>query len=164
MGQVMAAKVVDREFPENVIDDGGAHLDRFVAHHHSIGLKTGEDEGLDKFFKGDTMLEAEGNCDGKTVHQTAERRAFLVHVHKNFTQCTVFIFSGPQVQFMTADQGFLGVAVSAEGHTPALGDVAVDDLFCDLDGGRMSKTFLKFVFLLIPNIRTGTRVQRLTQF
>ena len=61
--------------------------------HRSIRLKTRKDKGIHELFKGDTMLQPERDCDGKTIHEAAERGALFMHVQENFPDGAVFVFA-----------------------------------------------------------------------
>ena len=56
--EVMASKVVDGEFPEDVVNDGRAHLDGVVALHHAVRLKAREHESLHEFLQRNPVLQA----------------------------------------------------------------------------------------------------------
>ena len=133
MGEVVTTKIGDRQFAEHVIKDRGRHLDRIVARHHARRLKAGEGEGFDIFLKRHAILKADGNGNREVVHQRAEGGTFLVHVDEDFTEFAVFIFTGTQVNLVTANGGLLGVAFAAarKGTTVATDD-AFDDFFDNL--------------------------------
>src|SRR5579884_3495580 len=51
MGEIVAAEIGDREFPEDVIDDRGRILDRVIALDETGRLEPREDEGIDIFLR-----------------------------------------------------------------------------------------------------------------
>lgn len=67
------------------------------------------------------MLESETHGDGKTIHQTPERSAFLMHIDKDFSERPVGIFTGSQVDIVVIYRGFLGVTASSGGQFTARG-------------------------------------------
>ena len=67
----------------------GIHFNR------AVRFESRKEKGIHKFFQGHSMLQAQGNRNGKIIHETSEGSSFLVHVQKDFSQCAVFIFPGP---------------------------------------------------------------------
>ena len=120
MGEVVAAHVADREFAEHVVEDRGRVLDRVVALHGTRRLEAGEGEGVDILLQRHAVLQAERHRDREVVDEGAQRRAFLVHVDEDLAEPAVVVFAGAQVDFMSADDSLLGVALAAIRHLLAL--------------------------------------------
>ena len=95
--QILAFQIGNGELAEDVVDDRRRHLDAIVELDRTIGLESGEDKCLDKFFERHTVLQAERDRDGEIVHQAAERRTFLVHVEKDFAERPVFVLAGAKI-------------------------------------------------------------------
>ena len=109
MRQIMTAEIGDRQFTEHVIKHRGGILDRIIALHETGWLEACEGEGLHIFFQRHAILQAQRNRDGKIVHQGAEGSAFFMHIDEDFTQATIFIFAGAQIDFVAADNRLLGI-------------------------------------------------------
>ena len=58
------------------------------------------------------MLESEGNRDRKTVHQTSKGGSLFMHIQENFSQSSIFVFAGSEIDFVTSDNRLLGIAGS----------------------------------------------------
>ena len=112
MSQVRPIEVINGEIPHDVIHDGCGHLDLLVAGHGSVRFESHKRERFDEFFEWHAVLQSERDRDGKTVHEAAKGRPFLVHVEEDFPQGAICIFPGANVEFMPADGGFLGIAQS----------------------------------------------------
>ena len=69
MGKVIATKVRDGKFAEDVIDQRSCILDRIIPLDQARGLKPGEGKGFNIFFQRNAILQAKRNGDGKIIHQ-----------------------------------------------------------------------------------------------
>src|ERR1700683_1264314 len=129
---------VFRELAEDVVEDRGRVLDRFVALHRAGRLEAGEREGVDILVERHAVLQAERDRDREVVEERAQRRALLVHVDEDLAQAAVVVFAGAQIDLVAADHGLLGVALAAFGHALALAHHhdALDHLLHHLLGER----------------------------
>ena len=59
------------------------------------------------------MLKPQRDRNSKAIHETPESSSFLVHIDENFAQRPVFILTRVQVNFVSADDGFLRVSGAA---------------------------------------------------
>ena len=81
------------------------------------------------------ILQTDRDRDGEVVHHRPEACPFLVHVDEDLAQGAVGIFSGAQIDLVTAHDGLLGIAPAPFRHPlAALGDFLDDDLFDHLLG------------------------------
>ena len=81
MRKIRATEIGDREFAEDVIENGCCVLDRVIALHEARRLEAREGEGFDIFIERHAILQAERNSDGEVVHERTERRAFRSEEH-----------------------------------------------------------------------------------
>ncbi len=128
MGEIVARKVAHGQLAEHIVQQRGCHFDGRIALHRACRIEAGEGEGVDIFLERHAVLQADRDGDGEVVHHAAEGRAFLMHVDENFPELAVVVFAGADIDLMAADDGFLGVALTAVGQalTFALHD-AFDD-------------------------------------
>ncbi len=126
VGQIVPAKVGNRQLAEDVVEGRCCHLDHVVALDHPVRLEAGEGEAVDVFFQRYAVLEAQRHGDGEVVHHRPERRAFLVHVDEDLAQRAVFEFTGAQVELVSPNDRLLGVALTAVGQALPLRH-ALDD-------------------------------------
>src|SRR3954468_18415198 len=92
MHKVGASEVFKGEQTEDVINDGRSVLDiRMV--DHAAWLETRERKLVDELFERHTVLQTDRNRNRKAVHQRAERSTFFVHIHEDFTNSLVIVFT-----------------------------------------------------------------------
>ena len=156
--QVIPVEIRDGQFTEDIIDDRGRHFDSIVQFHGTVRLEPGKDKRLNEFFQRHAVLKSKRDGDRKTIHEASERRPFLVHVQKDFSDRPILIFTGAQVQLMSPDNGLLRVSASSTRERAALGEIPNEHPFGDFlrhphhAGGRLHG---------LSTVRRGA--QRLTQ-
>ena len=128
VGQIGAIQIGHSQLAEDVIKDRGCILDAVIPLNHACGFELGEGEGVYEFLQRHPVLQADRHCDGEVVHHGPEACTFFVHVDEYLAQLAVFIFARAQIDFVPADNRFLGVALAAFRHFFA---VRFDDLFND---------------------------------
>ena len=89
----------------------------------AVGFEASEQEGLDEFFERDAVLEPQRNGNGETVHEAAKRRPFLVHVEKDFSERSIVVFTGAEIDFMPADHGLLRIPHASRGKRATFGEI-----------------------------------------
>ena len=82
----------------------------------AIGLEARKGIGLDKFLERNAILQADGNGDGKVIHQAAKGRAFFMHINENFAEATILKFARMEIDFVSSDRGFLDIARASVGE------------------------------------------------
>ena len=112
MRQVGPIQIADRQLPEDIVKDRRRVFDAVIALNHAGRFKPGEGKGLDKFIQRHAVLQANLHGDGEVIHHRAEPGAFLMHVDENFADLAVFIFAGPQIDFVPANDRLLGIALA----------------------------------------------------
>ena len=151
-----------------------ANLIEVVALHRAGRLESCEGEGVHIFLERHAVLQAERDRDGEIVDDGAQRRAFLVHVDKNFAEPAVVIFAGAQIDLVAADHGLLGVALAPVRHALALADHGdalhhpLDDALGQGAGARRRGFFHErrdgVVGVLLVLVGDQLALQRLRQF
>ncbi len=168
MRQIGPVQIRHRQFAEDVIQNRRRIFNRVIALHHARGLKFGEGERINKFLKRHAILQTNRHGDGKVVHHRPEPSTLFVHVDEDLAEIAVFIFTGAQVNFVPANDRFLGVSLTATGQffTPTrnlFDHHFLDDLFGQSDCFVMWRARGEDFFRLFIIFHKG-RSQRLRQF
>ena len=89
-----------------------------------------------------------------------------MHVDEDFTDPTVRVFAGPQVDLVAADGGLLSVAFTAIWKAAAFGDVTLNDAFTNRSRFGCQRCFGEFGcdLVRIVNVINQRGRQRLRQF
>ena len=104
MGQVVPSEIRYTKFAENIIQDRIGKFNPVIARDMARRFETGKDIGLDKFFERDAILQADGNRDGKIIHQASKGRAFFMHIDENFAQTSIGKFARMQIDFVASNR------------------------------------------------------------
>ncbi len=118
--QVGSPQIGQGQITEDEIEHRGCDLDVVVSLNDSVGLETGEHEGVHILFQGHPVLQAQGYGNGEAVEQAAEGGSLPMHVQEDLPQAPVRILAGAQEKAVPADLGLLGVAAAAAGQRPAI--------------------------------------------
>ena len=73
-------------------------------------------------MQGHAVLQAQRNGNGEAVHQGPEGRPLFMHIDKYFTQTTVLVFAGPQINLVASDHCLLGITLAPLRQFAPLGD------------------------------------------
>ncbi len=112
VGEVIAAKVGDRELAKHIVEDRGCVLDRVVALYEARRLEAREGERVDVFLERHAILQADRDRDREIVHEAPESWRAFMHVDKDLAQPAVRILAGAEIDLVSADAGLLGVALA----------------------------------------------------
>src|SRR5260221_3167608 len=76
-------------------------------------------EFINKLFQWHTILHTNRNSNSKAVHHAAHGSAFLRHINKYFTECTITVFTCAKKDSLTINFCFLckTTALSRQGTT-----------------------------------------------
>ena len=108
--EVGPLQVLEAKDPENVVHDGGGHLDVGMALDLTLRRKAGEGEGVHKLLERYPVLESLGDGDGKAVHASAEGCSFLVHVDEDLAELAILVIARPEINLVPSHPRFLGEA------------------------------------------------------
>ena len=87
-----------------------------------------------------------------------------MHINEQLTDFAIFIFTGTEIDFMAADNGFLGVAFATIWQTVTRGNKTFDDFFndtCCLRCGWCLHDLFDLFQILIINKGSGKRLAEL---
>src|SRR5688500_10409381 len=70
---------------------------------------------VNEFFQRNSVLQANGDSNGETVHHAAHGSSFFRHVNEDLSQCPISIFTCTQEYSLSIDLCFLSEASSLGG-------------------------------------------------
>src|SRR5688500_4465185 len=118
MNQVSTVQIFITQNTEYKINNGGRRLD--VRMLYKTGrLKPCKDKFLYKFFHWHTVLQSDGDRNSKAVQHTTHGCAFLRHVNKDLSYCSIGIFSCTKENCLSIDLGLLSETSSFSGQRTA---------------------------------------------